>query len=224
MSEKNRSGLPVTGMAAALLLAAGLPSTPAQACGGIDSFIASMCVFAGNFAPRNYAFAQGQLLPISSNTALFSLVGTLYGGDGRTTFALPDTRGRALIGAGQGPGLSNYRVGQRGGLETVTLTAAQMPSHNHGATTTVSASATANANSLGNSADPAGNVWAFKGRTNIYSDQAPNVTMSAAAISINATGDTAIGNTGGSQGHENRPPFLAMNWIIALQGTFPSRN
>lgn len=106
----------------------------------------------------------------------------------------------------------------------MTLSVAQMPSHNHTASTTVSATATANANSAGNTDNPSGNVWARKGRDNIYSDQPPDVTMSANAISVSATANTTVNNTGGSQAHENRSPFIAMNWIIALQGIFPSRN
>jgi len=197
-----------------------LGSKPAMACGGSDSFIASMCVFAGNFAPRSYALAQGQLLPISQNTALFSLLGTTYGGDGRTNFALPDTRGRALIGAGNGPGLSSYRLGEKGGVEHVTLSTAQMPSHNHTASTT--STATAHANSSGDTDNPSNSVWSRSPRDDIYSANAPDVTMNAAALSVSSS--TSISNTGGSQSHENRSPFIAMNWIITLQGIFPSRN
>jgi len=192
--------------AAATVLSVTFQVKPAQACAA-NPFLAGMCVFAGNFAPRGWALAQGQLLDISSNTAVFALVGTIYGGDGRTDFALPDTRGRAVIGAGQGPGLSNYRVGQKGGLETVILSTAQMPSHNH----SVAPSALSG---QGNSDTPTGKVPARVPRQSLYSSAAPDVSMRA----------TTSSNTGGSQAHENRPPFIAMNWIIALQGTFPSRN
>ena len=224
MSVRKKSKFLTAGMSVAVLLVAGLQSSPAQACGGSDPFIASMCVFAGNFAPRGYAFTHGQLLPIAQNTALFSLVGTIYGGDGRTSFGLPDTRGRSVIGAGNGAGLSNYQIGQRGGAETVVLSTLQMPAHSHTASTTVTATATAHANNAGNKTSPDGNVWAQKGRTNIYSDQAPDVTMSADAVSVDASGVTTITNTGGNQSHENRPPYIAMNWVIALVGTYPSRN
>ena len=216
MSDRKTSRLLTAGMSVAVLLVAGLQSSPAVACGSSQSFLASMCVFACNFAPRSYALAQGQLLAINNNQARFSLLGTMYGGDGQTTFGLPDTRGRSVIGAGNGPGLSNYQIGQEGGLETVTLSVVQMPSHNHAATTT----ATAHGNSAGNKTNPDGNVWAQKGRTNIYSNQAPNVTMNAAAI----TATTTVSNTGGSQAHENRAPYLVMNWIITTQGIYPSRN
>jgi len=197
---------------------------PALACGSGESFIASMCVFAGNFAPRSYALAQGQLLAISQNSALFALLGTTYGGDGRTTFALPDTRGRVVIGAGNGPGLSNYNVGQKSGSETVTLSTAQMPSHTHTATTTTTGTATAHSNSSGNTDTPSGNVWSRKPRDSIYSSSAPDVTMNANAIFLSLSSATSVSNTGGSTAHENRMPYIAMNWIITLQGIFPSRN
>ncbi len=186
-----------------------LVSNQAQACSGSEPMLGGMCVFAGNFAPRGWALAQGQLLSVSGNEALFSLLGTTYGGDGRTTFALPDTRGRSVIGAGHGPGLTNYRSGQAGGVETVTLTEAQLPA--------ISPTATIHAqSSIGNQADATGNVWAGIGRQTPYSDAAPDVTMNAAAVTITALG--------GGEAHENRAPFIAMNWIIATQGIFPSRN
>ena len=210
----------------------------AFACGGSDSMIGTMCVFAGNFAPRSYALAQGQILPISQNQALFSILGTTYGGDGRTTFALPDTRGRALIGAGRGPGLSDYRLGQRGGFEFVTLTVNQMPSHNHTATTTVTNDVTvegvADLNSVdarSSSNSPAGKALAQSpNRQNIYSSVAPSVAMHPDSVSLNLSGQvvstatTAVNANGGSQSHENRMPYIAVNWIIALQGLFPSRS
>ncbi|PTN10974.1 phage tail protein [Nitrosomonas aestuarii] len=185
-----------------------LTSNKAQACSA-EPLIGSMCVFAGNFAPRGWAFANGQLLPISQNQALFSILGTSYGGDGRNTFALPDTRGRSVIGAGHGPGLSDYRLGQQDGVETVTLTQAQLPV----ITPTVTVHAQSGA---GNSADPTNTVWSVLSRQNIYSNAAPNVTMNPSAVTVNAFGE--------GQSHENRPPYVAMNWIIALQGIFPSRN
>lgn len=223
MNMNRSKKIPGLGIAAMTLMSTMAWVNPAAACSS-EPYIGSMCVFSGNFAIRGYAMTNGQLLAISSNTALFSLLGTTYGGDGRTTFALPDTRGRSLIGFGNGPGLSSYLLGQKGGVETVTLSVAQMPSHNHTATTTVNATATANAKSLGNTDNPSGNVWARKGRDNIYSNQAPDVTMDAAAISVSATGNTTVNNTGGSQAHENRSPYIAMNWLIALTGIFPSRN
>lgn len=191
------------------LFFASFTSSSVQACNGDNPMLGGMCVFAGNFAPRGWALANGQLLPIAENQALFSILGTTYGGDGRNTFALPDTRGRSVIGAGHGPGLSNYPLGLTGGLETVTLNQAQLP--------VITPTATVNAQSdAGNSSDPSNNVWAVLSRQNIYSSTAPNVAMNTAAITINSFG--------GGQSHENRPPFIAMNWIIALQGTYPTRD
>ncbi|MEW6989905.1 phage tail protein [Colwelliaceae bacterium 6441] len=209
----------------------------ALACGGNDSMMGTMCVFAGNFAPRDYSLAQGQLLSISSNQALFSLLGNTYGGDGRSTFALPDTRGRALIGAGNGPGLSRYYLGAKGGVEKVTLKVTQMPSHNHTAHTTVNNDVTvggvANLNSVNASAssvDPTSNALAISdNRQNIYSSTAPSVAMHSDSITLNLTGqvnstvNTTVNNNGNSQSHENRAPYIAVNWIITVQGLYPSR-
>lgn len=186
-----------------------LISSNVQACSGDAPMLGGMCVFAGNFAPRGWALANGQLLPISENAALFSILGTTYGGDGRTTFALPDTRGRTVIGAGHGPGLTDYRLGAKGGAETVTLTQAQLPV----ITPTVTVHAQSGA---ANNESPSNNVWAVMSRQSLYSSVAPDVTMSSAAVTINSFG--------GGQNHENRAPYIAMNWIIALQGVFPSRN
>jgi microcystin-dependent protein len=208
--------------------------------------LAGMCVFAGNFAPRQYALAQGQILAINSNQALFSLLGTTYGGDGRTSFALPDMRGRVAISAGQSPGLSSYSLGQRGGQEAVTLTVQELPSHGHSASTTVTATldnGAMNAGSsivlkgidqTGSSSIPTGNSLAIINarRSGYYSNVPPSVVMASETVSIDvAVANTAaenvittINNNGGSQAHENRMPYIAMNWIIALQGIFPSRN
>lgn len=190
-----------------------------------DPFIGEVKMFGGTFAPRGYALCNGTLISISSNTALFSIIGTLYGGDGRTTMGLPDLRGRVAIHPGSGPGLSSYSLGQRGGLETVTLSAKQMPTHTHTATTALTVSATLKADSgSGDSDAPAGKVLARKSRTKIYSGDAPNVNMHANAIEVSASASTTVNNTGGSQSHENRMPYLAINYIIALQGLYPSRN
>lgn len=166
-----------------------------------EPFIGQIIMFGGNFAPRGWALCDGQILPISQNTALFSILGTTYGGDGRTTFALPDLRGRVPIHAGSGPGLSSYQLGEKGGVERVTLTVQELPSHSH--------QPRANAQDA-NSDDPDG-AFSAVANENIYSNTS-NVSMSATT------------NTGGSQPHENRPPYLAINYIIALVGIFPSRN
>ncbi|MCB1863769.1 MAG: phage tail protein, partial [Gammaproteobacteria bacterium] len=161
--------------------------------------------------PRGYAFCDGSLLAISQNTALFSLLGTTYGGDGRTTFALPDLRGRVAIHRGNGPGLSNYIQGQKGGEETVTLTTAQMPSHNHPATAHAVTPG-------GNSNDAAGNFWADDAgsASATYHAGPANAAMNAGAVTT--------ANTGGSQAHPNVQPYLVINYIIALVGVFPSRS
>ena len=177
-------------------------SASAQEC-----FIGELRHFGGNFAPRSWALAQGQLLAISQNPALFSILGTTYGGDGRTTFGLPDLRGRVIVGAGSGPGLTTRRIGQKSGSERETLTVSQMPSHNH--------SVAPNAVSgQGNADTPTGRVPARVPRQALYSSAAPDVTMAA----------TTSSNTGGSQAHNNMQPFLVMNPIICLVGIFPSRN
>lgn len=178
-----------------------------------EPFIAEIKMFGGNFAPRGYALCDGQLLAISTNTALFSLIGTTYGGDGRTTFALPDLRGRVAIHPGNGPGLSSYSLGQKGGQEQVALTANQMPSHTHTVTAALKGTTVA-----GNNDSPAGNTLALKARSSNYSTTAPAVDMQAGSVTATAA------NSGGSQAHENRMPYLGVNHIIALIGIFPSRN
>ena len=168
----------------------------------MDPFIAEIIMFGGNFAPRGWAFCDGQLLPISSNSALFSILGTTYGGDGRTTFALPDLRGRVSMHPGNGPGLSSRRLGEKGGSEHNTLTVNQLPSHNHALA----------AKEEANAADPNGSFIAGTG-SNAFGTTADK-TMNAAAI----------GNTGGGQSVNNIQPFECVNYIIALVGVFPSRN
>jgi len=171
-----------------------------------EPFIAEVRIFAGNFPPRGWAFCDGQLLPISQNTALFSLIGTTYGGDGRTTTALPNLQGRAPMHAGRGPGLTPRNLGQRGGTETVTLSEAQMPQHSH--TLVASEEETGDAGAT----TPVGN-W-FGAGIQLYQDAAPDVQMSGAMLP----------NTGGGQDHNNLQPYLAMYFIIALVGQYPSRN
>lgn len=173
----------------------------------MEPFIAEIKLFAGNFAPLGWAFCEGQLLPINQNQALFSLLGTNYGGDGRTTFALPDLRGRVSVHPGAGPGLSQYRLGEKGGAETITLTAQQMPAHSH--------SLNANTENGDTSDTPGSSLADTRGRDNDYMKSgAVNTAMSA----------SSIGSAGDGQAHENRQPYLAINYIIALQGIFPSRS
>jgi microcystin-dependent protein len=167
-------------------------------------------MFAGNFAPRTWAFCDGQLLSISSNTALFSILGTTYGGDGRATFALPDLRGRAPLQQGTGPGLSTVNLGQRGGVEYTQLTSQQLPPHSHSAVMNVN-------KGQGNKPSPQGKVLAADSAGNsIYSTSAPDDTLNASAITV--------GTTGSGAHVQMRNPYLGINMIICLQGIFPSRS
>ena len=172
-------------------------------------------MFGGNFAPRGWALCDGQLLAISQNNALFSLLGTIYGGDGRTTFGLPELRGRAPMHMGNGPGLTTRSIGQKLGAETVTLNVGQLPPHSH-TISAVQIEATGNA---ADTSDPTGNSLAL---ADVYyrGDPTPVVDMHADSLSV--TGTTS--STGGSQSHENMAPFQAVNFIIALFGVYPSRN
>lgn len=165
--------------------------------GGEQPFIGMLLLVPYNFVPQGYAACDGSLIPISQNDALFSLIGTTYGGDGQTTFALPDLRGRVAVA--QGPG---YTIGQIAGSETVTLTAAQYPQHTHQLMATSQGQ---------NTTSPSGNVLASAA---LYTTAAANTTMASAAIS----------SYGGSQPHENRQPYVALQWVIALYGIYPSQN
>jgi len=166
----------------------------------MNPFIGEIILFGGNFAPRGWAFCNGQLLPIAQNTALFSILGTTYGGDGRTTFALPDLRGRAAIHPGNGPGLSSYRLGEKGGSETNTLTVNQIPAHSHSIGASEEATAT----------DPNSGYVAGTGAA---------AFATSTDVQLKPTG-----NTGGGQSVNNIQPYECVNFIIALQGTFPSRS
>lgn len=210
-------------------------------------------MFAGTFAIRDWAFCNGQLQAIAQNTALYSLLGTTYGGDGRSTYALPDLRGRVAINAGggsTGPGLSNYRLGQRSGVENVTLNVLQMPSHFHNAS--MSVTGTVNAPISGNGSikcDSSGNdntnvpVGKYIGtpptgggkQAAIFSaTQNSNMAVDGVTISGTATipfgtipsssWNISVAPTGGNQSHTNIQPYLAVNYLIAMQGVYPSRN
>ncbi len=170
-----------------------------------EPFVGEIRMFAGNFAPRGWAFCEGQLIAVSQNEALFSLLGTIYGGDGRTTFGLPDMRGRIPLHQGTGPGLSNRRLGAKSGQEQVTLTSNQLPSHTH---TINGSSADANVNA------PAGMVPSKALTVSLYSTADPAADFAA----------SAVGNAGGSQAHSNLMPTLCVNFIIALFGIYPSRS
>ncbi len=171
-----------------------------------EPFIAEVRIFAGNFAPRGWAFCDGQLLPIAQNTALFSLIGTTYGGDGRTTTALPNLQGRAPMHPGRGPGLTARRLGQRSGVEMVSLSEAQMPNHTHSLNGTSSVATVFTPDNT--SAFARGSGAAYK------TDATSLVDLASGSLQ----------NTGGSQAHNNLQPFLTLNFIIALVGLYPSRS
>lgn len=170
----------------------------------MDPFVAEIRIFGFNFAPRGWAFCNGKLMAISQNTALFSLLGTTYGGDGKSTFALPDLQGRSPMFYGQGPGLSYRDIGETAGEETVTLLQTEIPAHSH---------ALNGVNDSGLQSNPGG---AFPARANIYKSNpggSPLVQMNFSAVAP----------TGSSQPHNNMQPYLTLNMCIALQGVFPPR-
>ena len=175
-----------------------------------DPFVAEIRIFPFNFAPTGWAMCNGQILPISQNTALFSLLGTTYGGDGKSTFALPDIEGRAAMHQGQGPGLSDRLLGEVSGVETVTLLTAEMALHGH----TLGGSVNANGAAL----TPVANLWAQapqgRGSLNIYHE----------APATGAVNPNCMPNVGGGSPHNNLQPFLTLNFCIALQGVFPPRS
>jgi len=179
----------------------------------MEPFLGQIMMVGFNFAPRGWAMCQGQLLSIAQNTALFSLLGTMYGGDGKTTFALPDLRGRCAVGMGQGPGLSNYTQGERAGQENVTLISTQMPTHTHQLVVS---------KENGTQSDPTNAIIANNQVTIERGNTVPGSAFNAGPG--NATmSPQAIQPAGGNQPHENRQPYVAMNYIIALEGIFPSR-
>jgi microcystin-dependent protein len=169
-----------------------------------EPFIAEIRMWALNFPPRNWAFCNGQLLQISQNTALFSLVGTIYGGDGRTTFGLPNLQGRAPMHAGNGPGLTPRQQGRTGGVTTVTLTETQMANHTHGVTVDPTPA---------DSPNPANQFWARSVGGNAYGPVTNLVPLASQVLT----------STGAGQAHENMQPFLTLNFTIALFGIYPSR-
>jgi microcystin-dependent protein len=172
----------------------------------MDPFVAEIRIFPFNFAPKGWAFCNGQLLPLSQNTALFSLLGTTYGGDGKSNFALPNLQGSIPLNRDQGPGLSNYEQGQTGGTETVTLGLAEIPAHTH--------SVKAESVDPGDVSIPSGSAaLAASDGGALYQDSA-NTQLAPQAIAL----------TGGDQPHNNLMPYLVLNYCIALQGVFPPRS
>ncbi|WP_201006522.1 phage tail protein [Paenibacillus glycanilyticus] len=173
----------------------------------MDPYVGEIRLFAGNYEPRGWAFCNGQIMSIQQNTALFSLLGVTYGGDGRTTFALPDLRGRAPMHWGQGPGLSHRDLGEMNGESSVTLLQTEIPAHTH----------LANAQAASNKTEAQNDIWAMagapgRGGIQYYSDKTD--------VSLNPV---AVGITGGSQPHNNMQPYQALNFIISLEGIFPQR-
>jgi microcystin-dependent protein len=170
----------------------------------MDPFVAEVRIFPFNFAPTGWAFCDGQILPISQNTALFSLLGTTYGGNGQSTFALPDVQGRAAMHPGQGPGLSLYDLGQEGGSETVTLLQSEIPVHSHSLVASLSD---------GLFTQPSAQQFAQGVGINIWDTTAPTTTLA----------NNALTPAGGDLPHNNMQPYLTLNYCIALQGVFPPR-
>jgi microcystin-dependent protein len=177
--------------------------------------LAFVGMFAGNFAPRGYELCNGQLISIAQNTALFAVIGTIYGGDGQSTFGLPDLRGRIAVGTGQGPGLSSYVEGETGGTETITLTANNIGNHSHGLTGTAGILVSSQD---GHTPVASNNFPAVNG-DNIYASTTDNSLMAPASLSLttNPAGTAA-------QPVDNTKPYLAINFVIAVEGIFPSRN
>ncbi|NDJ62314.1 MAG: phage tail protein [Chloroflexi bacterium] len=207
-----------------VLLSGGFVTTQANAQAS-DPFLGQLAYVGFGFAPRDWADCNGQLLSISQHTALFALLGTMYGGDGRTTFALPDMRGRVPIHVGQGTGLPSFTQGQGGGDDTATLNINQIPPHAHSASTSVTMNLKARAHSgVGGTAAPEGAVLANSGREDIYSSSAPDVDMAVGAVTGTADAATTVNPTGGGQPFSIMQPYLVVRCIIALQGVFPSRN
>lgn len=204
---------------AALVASTVLPAAPVQA----EPFVGEIRNFGFNFCPVGWAEANGALLAISSNDALFSLFGTIYGGDGRTTFGLPDLRGRVAVNYGQSPGLSNYRLGSKTGSETSQLTQQNLPIHAHGVTGVLSArmgSSTATASAP----SPAGNYIGVLSGGGAYTTDATSLTpMAAGDIAVDVT-TTQLGNTGSGQAMTNMAPFLVTRYCVALFGIYPSRS
>ncbi len=213
MSPNAKQAFRRIGAAAALLLAPGVQA-PVQA---QDTPYLGQFMYVGfNFPPKGFAFCNGQILPINQNQALFSLMGTTYGGNGQTTFALPNMQGRVPVHMGQGPGLSFYTLGQTGGAELVTLNGNNLPAHVHSVSVTAQIPAdSGNASS----AVPTGNNLANSVHTLNYSASAPNVSLSS---TVSVGGSTGL--NGSNQPVATLPPYTVLNCTIALVGIFPSRN
>ncbi|WP_118975668.1 phage tail protein [Taibaiella koreensis] len=177
----------------------------------MEGVIGFTTLFAGNFAPKNWAYCQGQIIPIAQNTALFSILGTVYGGNGTTTFGLPNLSGRRVVGAGQGPGLSPYSLGQMGGSENVTLSLNQMPAHIHPLQIVAHSSSY---DDTGNTSSPGGSIYAANGSG--YSGSG-GVQMKPYSVAVQ------MSNIGNNQAYSIVPPYLGLNYVICMYGVFPAR-
>jgi microcystin-dependent protein len=197
----------------------------------MDFYLGQVIAFAGNFAPQNFMLCDGTLLPISSYQALFAIIGTTYGGDGRTTFALPDLRGRTVIGTGTGPGLSPRTLGAKAGEENVTLTPTQIPAHNHTLTAQASVAIPGSKafSGAGNQSSPTNNILATPadgagaGVTPYAAASTANTTLGDATTGTASFNAAATSNTGGGAAHNNLPPYLPLTYIICVNGIFPAR-
>ncbi len=197
-----------------------------------EGYIGEIRMFAGNFAPRDWAFCDGSLLPIANNTALFSILGTTYGGDGRTTFALPDLRSRIAVHPGTGPGLSTYRLGEKAGSEQIVLNNTQLPTHTHSAilsngTATIKASSAIGTSSVpgqGGATTLAATGTGRSGGSLLYNSTTPDIPLKTGETENNVSGSITVSNAGASQPVSIVQPVLGMNYIICVYGIFPSRN
>jgi microcystin-dependent protein len=195
----------------AVTLFSGLKETPKAY--AEEQMLGEIRMFAGNFAPRGWAFCNGQVLSISTNSALFSLLGTTYGGNGTSTFALPDLRGRSPVGAGQGPGLQNYVLGQQGGTESQTILSSNMPAHTHSLSDPASTSQ-GTSNTPGTDKILAKAVTPDRQEVNIYTTASPDTSLKSSSAGV----------AGNSLPLATRAPYLAINYIIAVEGVYPSRD
>ncbi|WP_205945318.1 phage tail protein [Pedobacter hiemivivus] len=185
----------------------------------MEDFIGVVKVFAGSFAPRGWQLCNGQIIGIAQNSALFSILGTTYGGNGQTTFALPDLRGRVAVGWGQGPGLSNYTLGEVTGTESVSILTTNMPSHNHTATSTLNVNNTGTPAAIPSATTSIGLAKDINtDNVTMYATGAPNVALAPSSVT------TTVGLTGGNQPISILQPVLALTYIICMEGYFPSRN
>lgn len=191
----------------------------------MEGTIGEIRMFGGNFAPRNWAFCAGQAMPINQYQALFSILGCTYGGDCRTTFDLPDLRGRRAIHPGQGPGLNTIQLGQMGGSEYHTMSEAEMPNHGHDITGSISVIVQPKIfNDEATSGEPDGAYYALSDGNEIYSNNLMSVDGALGATDTTVTTDVEIANAGGSIQFNKDAPFQAVYYIICLTGVFPSRN